>query len=757
MPATALRVIFGWNNPTVKWIYAMFMPTVRHSVKSFFCTQRRNLGIALCLCLIIGVAWQLLHTAYHEYRFTNNQAFIGFWEPEQYIPQGTTQVTKFRLSSNVSRILFQSQWSDFVAWRCLNQQITTLHVFAPLNQVATITIDNATQIVDYHARRIQLLQCQQSDVAITSDSPFVPTAAEPRHITFGLYNASRVLLPNAFFGGIALLVTLCIAGCVGGLIWINLWLLRAHTQLWWLLGLTFMTLCLWTQFSVVSGEPLLVLGGVLFTLFVLKPHVTIVQLRWVFIGMLSSVLLMRIGIMWWYVGGIEYVTAYPSILKQAIPLTYQPYWWWFCMVMSAQILIWIESPHVQRDGWWWGMLLFMVTVLQTITGYWNATGWSNTLDITAIQQWSAVADLLAHMRIAIPPILLISEYAIRDYPLFQTLYGWCLPSIAISVCIMLGFSATVLSPRERMVRMIISALLFITVIIIKGMLNFFIYDVLTSFFFVVYCQLLVRQQFTPTRAFMLGIILMCFDMMRPFTLVFVPLLALLGGYHIYKTQGWRRVLYFCAPLLVLVVWHANHILVLGQWNWTNHAGFNLCHAWPCPDVALLPEAPPLNSGLWPNINTAVHQINSQRLLHAFITELQTNPSMIMPTLYRLVQNNLFITRTLEVSIHPVITGVFTCIYIGGMVMQLVVVGNGLRNAYQRSWQQWLRQPEQIFFWYAVILLSMILITTITESGENYRWIIGFVLILGYFPMNQLGQRKLTNTAINTSIADEPGS
>ena len=90
-------------------------------------------------------------------------------------------------------------------------------------------------------------------------------------------------------------------------------------------------------------------------------------------------------------------------------------------------------------------------------------------------------------------------------------------------------------------------------------------------------------------------------------------------------------------------------------------------------------------------------------------------------------------------------------------MQLVVVGNGLRNARQRSWQQWLRQPEQIFFWYAVILLSMILITTITESGENYRWIIGFVLILGYFPMNQLGQRKLTNTAINTSIADEPGS
>jgi hypothetical protein len=51
---------------------------------------------------------------------------------------------------------------------------------------------------------------------------------------------------------------------------------------------------------------------------------------------------------------------------------------------------------------------------------------------------------------------------------------------------------------------------------------------------------------------------------------------------------------------------------------------------------------------------------------------------------------------------------------------------------------------------------MILVTTITESGENYRWIIGFALILGYLPMNQLGERKLTDTATNTSIIDEPG-
>jgi hypothetical protein len=256
--------------------------------------------------------------------------------------------------------------------------------------------------------------------------------------------------------------------------------------------------------------------------------------------------------------------------------------------------------------------------------------------MTALHQWADIGALLVHMRIAVPPILLISEYAIRDYPLLQTLYGWCLPSIAISVCIMLGFRTTTSQPPQ-ILQLVSSACLFITVILIKGMLNFFIYDVLTSFFFVVYCQLLVRQQFTPIRAGMLGVVLMCFDMMRPFTLVFVPLLMLLGVYQIYKMHGWVRVWYFLAPLLVLVVWHGNHIVRLGQWNWTDHAGFNICHAWPCADVALLPEAPPLNNGLWPNINTMVHQINSQRLLHAFVTQLQTHPNMIVPTLLRLVQ------------------------------------------------------------------------------------------------------------------------
>ena len=35
----------------------------------------------------------------------------------------------------------------------------------------------------------------------------------------------------------------------------------------------------------------------------------------------------------------------------------------------------------------------------------------------------------------------------------------------------------------------------------------------------------------------------------------------------------------------------------------------------------------------------------------------------------------------------------------------------------------------------VVLLCMFVITFLTESGENYRWMLGFVLMLGYLPDN----------------------
>ena len=105
----------------------------------------------------------------------------------------------------------------------------------------------------------------------------------------------------------------------------------------------------------------------------------------------------------------------------------------------------------------------------------------------------------------------------------------------------------------------------------------------------------------------------------------------------------------------------------------------------------------------------------------------------MPTLWLLVQNNLFITRTAEDPIHPIIAGVFTTIYVSGIVLQMYVVARGLRKFRLQSWAQWFSVPAYVSFWYAVCLLCMILITTFTESGENYRWIIGFTLILGYLP------------------------
>jgi len=706
--------------------------SVGQRIAVFVVTQRQNFALLLGICGIIGIAWLLFHTQYPPYSFTDNYAFVGFWEPDQFTPPNSTSARQYRWSSQKSRIRFQTQWSDLLPGTCSNHQITTLLVFAPANSGATVTLDNATATIDDRPHRIKLLQCQQPSFAISSTTNFVATPDESRPITFALYAISRELVRSTGFWWVSFIVILCAIGLVSGLIWANLALIHEPQKLPWTVLLTLMTMGIWTQFRVVSGEMIYILGGVFLTVYLLRPHVAPRFYRWILLAFLIGIPLVRIGIMQWY-GGFDWDVATPIRINQDMPHMYQPYLWWFCFVVSAKLMTWLQPISIKPDGLWWGLLLFIVTTLQSISGFWNATGWSNTLDITAIHQWSEVGALLAHMRIAIPPILLIIEYAIYDSPVLKMLYELCLPRIAIGICIMLWFGASAAVQRQRNIRIIGSILVGITVILIKGRLNFFIYDVLTSFFFVVYFQLLIRQKFTPIQAFMLGTVLMCFDMMRPFTMLFVPLLVVLGAYHIYKTHGWQRVLYFCAPLIVLVVWHANHIFVLGQLNWTNHAGFNICHAWPCPDVPLLPEAPPLGPGLWPNINTAVHQVNSQRLLHAFFVQLQTTPEIIMPTLWRLVQNNLFITRTAEDPIHPIIAGVFTTIYVSGIVLQMYVVARGLRKFRLQSWAQWFSVPAYVSFWYAVCLLCMILITTFTESGENYRWIIGFTLILGYLP------------------------
>jgi hypothetical protein len=74
------------------------MSTVRLSVGTFITKQRNAIGIFVCVCIIVGIAWQLLNTTYYEYRFTNNHAFVGFWAPEQYASTQNQVDSQFRLS-----------------------------------------------------------------------------------------------------------------------------------------------------------------------------------------------------------------------------------------------------------------------------------------------------------------------------------------------------------------------------------------------------------------------------------------------------------------------------------------------------------------------------------------------------------------------------------------------------------------------------------------------------------------------------------
>jgi len=689
----------------------------------------------ISIIILLIVAFPIFTTTFPEYSFTANNAFSGFGEVEQFTNPYTDKIEQFRWSGASSSIYFREQWSDYYRLGCRAKQITTLRMYAPGQQQTSVYISGIEAHIDDRVRHIYLLQCLKTQINITSTSSFAPTSAEPRQITFAIKEAQREIYPIFIRKYVKWTSAVVVSVLFIMLSVINLWLLDRRPKITHALLLALLMLTYWRQYTVVSIELLPMLVGCIITTLVLKPHIPARNLRWIFWGIVIAIPLLRIGMMWSHVGTDWDTTIYPISTVSVIPLVYQPFWVWFCIVASAQVLLWIKSPDTQIDAVWWIVLVTMPVVLQQIVGYWVVNGWQNTIRITAIANWSALWDLLTNLRIAMPPILLVIEYAIRNYPMLQVIYGWCIPIVVITVCMMFLMNNSATQWYNRVVRIALTMIMLTVFVIIKGTQNFFIYDILTGFCLIVFCQLLRQQTYTPVRLLVMGFVLVAFDMMRPFTMVFTPLFAALAIYDIYKKHGWQRLIYFCVPLTIIVVWHFNHIFVLGQVNWSNHAGFNICNAWRCPPISLITEDEQLAYNLWPNINTDTHQENSQRLLHWFVTYLQANPGVILPTLSRLLQNNVLITRTSLEYIHPVVATIFTVFYLGGFLLQGAVFVHGIVQLRVQSFWVWIRDPKNVFFWYSAVLLCMFVITTLTESGENYRWMLGFVLVLGYLPDN----------------------
>jgi len=689
----------------------------------------------ISIIILLIVAFPIFTTTFPEYSFTANNAFSGFGEVEQFTNPYTDKIEQFRWSGASSSIYFREQWSDYYRLGCRAKQITTLRMYAPGQQQTSVYISGIEAHIDDRVRHIYLLQCLKTTINITSKSSFEPTSAEPRKITFAIKEAKRQLYPIFIrkYTKWASAVTVSLLLVI--LSYINLWLLNRRAKFTHALLVSLLMLVYWRQFTVVSIELLPLLVGCIITTLVLKPHISARHLRWLFWFIIIAIPLWRIGMMWRHIGTDWDLTIYPVSTVAVIPMVYQPYWLWFCIVVSVQVLCWIKSPDTQIDTIWWVVLVSMTVLLQRIVGYWFVSGWQNTIDFENIAGWKAFWQLLTTLRIALPPILLTIEFAIRHYPMLQVLYLWCIPIVVITVCMMLLIGNPSLKWYNRFIRIVLTLLLLTVFVIIKGTQNFFIYDILTGFCLVVFCQLWHQQRYTPVWLLVMGFVLVAFDMLRPFTMVFTPLFAALVMYDVFKKHGWQRLIYFCVPLTIIVVWHFNHLFVLGQLNWSNHAGFNICGAWKCPPIPLIPEQEALRRGLWPYINTSIHQENSQRLLHWFVEYLISNPGVILPTLSRLLQNNVLITRTSLEYIHPVVATIFTVFYLGGFLLQGAVFVHGIVQLRVQSFWVWIRDPKNVFFWYSAVLLCMFVITTLTESGENYRWMLGFVLVLGYLPDN----------------------
>jgi hypothetical protein len=226
------------------------------------------------------------------------------------------------------------------------------------------------------------------------------------------------------------------------------------------------------------------------------------------------------------------------------------------------------------------------------------------------------------------------------------------------------------------------------------------------------------------------------DTMRPFGMlilaIVVPWLAI-KSWRIHRLRG---VLYLCVPLLLSVMWHGHHIITLGQSNWSNHTGFNLCNAWECPEPAnLYPEAPPVADGLWTNINTAEHEHNSQQLLRSGLIYQLTHP---VQTVVRAGELLLNIVIVPYIAGAPAVIGNGWWIDIYRMMMvSMMVLHSLLMLAVVRMIVASIRTRTYIQEWYPVglmlIMMMVLIIPNMVEYGENYRFIAGTAMWLAAIP------------------------
>jgi hypothetical protein len=688
-----------------------------------------GLWALLVICSIVVCAWFVRPFA-TPVDLTQTRYFDRFGEREP------SAYADFRWSFPQSNVLFPQRWVDFATFPTrATGQIVTIHL-NDMRQPQALQIADVVFQSDALPRVYHVLTAHSAVVPLQSSQVYV--SPEQRQLGVQVFAATRqsTRLAGADVVVIWLQVLLVLAAIVGGT-WalqrivataVPAWLSLVHVAVWvgW-----------WLASPAGSGEFIMAWGFVAATLGWLRRAVTPWRWSWpAYITLLALFMLVRVGASWWQAALPSDISLVDYNINFQLPVIWEPYWSWCVWLLVMVAFGWLAGRDFVVD--WWVVLWSVAGVLVSLrsNGYWPVHTWMYVISLDYLGTWQGVWEFLRTSRVAIPPLLLVIEFAIHNQTLPEIIYVWLFPRAVLIVAMLIAVFRGITDPRERMVRGGMLVLWMYAFTAVKTLDNYFIYDVLFGALLLFAVHLAYRQDIVWWQWAVVGGLLVLMDSMRPFGMVVLLVVAPWLLWRSWQVHRWAGVLICAMPLLISVAWHSHHIVNLGQANWSNHTGFNLCNAWECPRPAdMQPEAPPVADGLWPNINTEVHQQNSQRLLQSGLAYQLAHPGQSLIRAGELLLN-VFVVPYEPGQPALIGNGWLIDIY-RAMMLALMLLNVALLVAVVRTVVVTLRRRTSFsagaLVGHVVILLLVLVVPNLTEYGENYRFVAGSAMWLAALP------------------------
>jgi len=363
--------------------------------------------------------------------------------------------------------------------------------------------------------------------------------------------------------------------------------------------------------------------------------------------------------------------------------------------------------------------------------------------ITFVELYSFYKEL----RIPIPPVISLSEILCIRFTGSAQLITKHLYRLSLIASYLLAIILANKSTTRLIASFFISTIfLYATVKIHPG--NPQVYDILFPLFFLMYVFLIkksVDKEFldkSKTGIIILtilsGFFLSMAELSRPFVIFILPLLVLSSYFILKESSLMNQFTFFIIPVILLSgMWHLHLLINYGQISFTNHSGFNLTRAWKIPPVKLIEEIhdTPLGDGMWDNLNTEEHTINSNLLQKAVFTYWLKNPkASILMAIERI---NIFLSANTEYKYKPEskwfglykllvkITSSLLLVNFG--ILILFIFNNFNPSQIVRS----LTNTENLMIIFATYCIAIL---SIGESGEEPRLLISILPMLATLPM-----------------------